>query len=126
MSIIVVCPNGHSLSVRDACAGKQGLCPVCRAQVTVPQPADSSLSDDDIMGLLGPHDPNRSRGFTAYEPEMARATTSVHFAAKKVIVSGEKGGAPMKSCEKCSAEISATTHICPHCHTYVGGRAGLA
>ncbi len=28
---------------------------------------------------------------------------------------------PMKGCLKCKRDIMVHTHICPHCHTYVGG-----
>ncbi len=123
MSIIVVCPNGHSLAVKEAFAGKRGLCPKCRAEIIIPSAEGDVLSDDDIMGILGPHDPDRSRGFVLSEPEGMRARTSVHYAAQKVIVRGSEVGAGKKCCDKCGEEIDAGTHICPHCHTYVGGRA---
>lgn len=123
MSIIVVCPNGHSLAVKDAFAGRRGLCPMCRAEIAIPSAEGAMLSDEDIMGILGPHDPDRSRGFTVSESEGLRARTTVHYAAQKVVVRGTEKGMATKSCEKCDAEIDAGTHICPHCHTYVGGRA---
>lgn len=123
MSIAVVCPNGHSLSVREECAGKTGLCPVCRARVVIPESSEAGLSDDEIVGILGPHDPNRSRGFRESEADAVRPTASVHFAARKVIVGGAKADGSTKTCDKCSEEIPASTHICPYCHTYVGGSA---
>ena len=69
MSIRVVCPNGHMLRVQDSCAGKTGLCPVCRALVRVPEPAGQEpVSEDAILGFLGPHQPSR-----AAEPPAVRA-----------------------------------------------------
>ena len=28
---------------------------------------------------------------------------------------------PQKTCVKCNLDVDARTHICPHCHTYLGG-----
>jgi hypothetical protein len=53
MSIQVVCPNGHTLTVSDSCAGKSGLCPVCKAAVKVPQPDSRQLSGDAALGFSG-------------------------------------------------------------------------
>lgn len=111
MSITVVCPNGHSLKVKDDCAGKKGLCPVCKAQIVVPRPSNGGLSDDDILDILGPHNPGRTRDFAAPESERPRHSSDTPEA--------DRTSPPKRSCEKCNAEISASTHICPHCHTYV-------
>jgi hypothetical protein len=121
MSITVVCPNGHTLSVKDTCAGKRGLCPVCKAAVIVPAAVADGMSDDDIMGILGPHDPGRHRPFVPDESEAPRS----HGAASAK--AGESGNSspPKKSCEKCNAEILAATRICPHCHTYIADLSRL-
>ena len=117
MSITVVCPNGHSLNVKDCCAGKTGLCPVCKAQIEVPRPSNHGLSDDDILGILGHHDPGRARDFSAEEPERPRRGAGSPEA--------DRNSPPKKSCEKCNAEIAAGTHICPHCHTYIAHLSNL-
>jgi hypothetical protein len=36
MSIQLICPSGHTLTVADAWAGRAGRCPVCKAVVQVP------------------------------------------------------------------------------------------
>jgi hypothetical protein len=38
MGIRVECPNGHVFKVKDKYAGKKGLCPHCKGQVTVVVP----------------------------------------------------------------------------------------
>lgn len=54
MSIQVVCPNGHPLTVEDACAGRLGLCPVCKAPVKVPQPDSRPVSERSELDFLVP------------------------------------------------------------------------
>jgi hypothetical protein len=113
MSIRVNCPNGHPLRVNETLAGKTGLCPVCKALVKVPEPMQSSeISEDQILNFLGPHQPagprKRENGVTA------RAA---------VDASAEGPVPPKKSCARCNQEIPATTHVCPFCHTYIGGAA---
>ena len=112
MSIQVVCPNGHVLRVRDCFAGKVGLCPVCKAQVTVPKP-DDSLSEDEIIDVLGPHDPSQS----------GTGSTIIGNRSGDHTVAGPSP--PKKSCSKCNREISAGTHICPFCRTYIANLRDL-
>jgi len=54
MSIQVVCPNGHPLTVDESSAGRLGLCPVCKAPVKVPQPDNRPLSENAVLDFLGP------------------------------------------------------------------------
>jgi len=54
MSIQVVCPNGHPLTLEDACAGRLGLCPVCKAPVKVPQPDSRPVSERSELDFLVP------------------------------------------------------------------------
>jgi RNA polymerase subunit RPABC4/transcription elongation factor Spt4 len=103
MSIRVVCPNGHVLNVKEALAGKTGLCPTCKARVQVPEPsspAESELNEDAILGIIGPFDPTRAAA------EAAPAVVASTVPAKK-------------TCAKCYREILAETHICPYCHYYI-------
>ncbi len=104
MSILVVCPNGHELKVRDTCAGKVGLCPTCRARVEVPETPQSEISEDAILGILGPHVASQKRaGSSQPRPPGGR----------------ERNVPPKKSCHHCNQEIPVGIHICPHCHTYI-------
>ena len=112
MSIRVVCRNGHILNVKDSLAGKIGLCPTCKARVEVPEVSRGEISEDAILNILGPaksgplHD---GAGPEAMDPVESRPPSET-----------DRGGPPLKSCEKCSQLILAATHICPYCHTYVG------
>ncbi|HBO42604.1 MAG TPA: hypothetical protein DD670_01445 [Planctomycetaceae bacterium] len=107
MSIQVRCPKGHVLRVKDSFAGKIGLCPVCRERVAVPRDG-RSLSEDEIIDVLGPHDPSLSGvGSTIVANRAMDQTVAV------------TPSPPKKSCTKCNREISAGTHICPFCRTYI-------
>ncbi len=110
MSIRVVCPNGHTLNVKDSLAGKVGLCPTCKARVQVPRPEQGKLSEDAIMNILGPYPPTGGSADVAEEGSKSGSPSS----------SGRiRGLPPKKFCDKCNQEILAGTHICPHCHTYI-------
>jgi len=108
MSIRVVCPNGHALRVQDSSAGKTGLCPVCKALVKVPELSALPVSEDAILGFLGPQPAKTAQAAPAAERTAVKSTA-------------EGPTPPKKSCERCNQEILATTHVCPYCHTYVGG-----
>jgi hypothetical protein len=122
MSIEVVCPNGHTLKVKDSLAGKKGLCPVCKTQVNVPPasdaPSGAQLTEDAILGILGPHEPDPGRSQAPIEDPMpARGATGVNLDPTRA--------PPNKSCDKCNMEIPAGTVICPHCRTYIAGLTDL-
>jgi hypothetical protein len=112
MSIRCLCPNGHVLKVKDAQAGMSGLCPHCRARVSVPRPSrPKPVSEDAILDFLGPS---------------PQADTTTYDMSDTIELPGlpERGmpkerGTPKKSCYKCNQEISSGTHICPYCHTYI-------
>ncbi len=111
MSIRVVCRNGHALNVKDSMAGQGGLCPKCKAPVKVPEPRREELSEDAIMSILGPQEP---ASFEQVSPQSG-------LEGAEAMPPGEDDGSspPKKSCRKCNQEISAGTHICPHCHTFI-------
>ncbi|MBN1912666.1 MAG: hypothetical protein JW818_23290 [Pirellulales bacterium] len=117
MSIQIRCPNGHVLRVKESFAGRIGLCPACKAPVKVPQ-IHRSLTEDDIIEVLGPHDASRkppgSNGEAADDPIELGPTQ------------GKNGPSPPKKiCAKCNREISAGTHICPFCRTYIANLSDL-
>jgi len=111
MSIMVRCPKGHVLKVKDSFAGKSGLCPICKARIDVPDPHADALSEDDIADLLGV--PTQSHyaggsasGIALHMPEAAHQTATELAPGKK-------------ECIKCHQEIPSGTHICPFCKTYI-------
>lgn len=124
MSIKVVCPNGHELKVKDELAGKTGLCPTCKAKVVIPpldaktskaaesaaqavKRADSGddLTEDAILGILGPYEPDRRVQVPLEEPP-TRA---------------RPGKPTTRVCRRCHEEVTGDAHICPNCRTYIGG-----
>ena len=122
MSIQVVCPNGHVLKVTDDCAGKTGLCPVCRARVKVPKPSDEQLSEDAIMSILGTYDRTKARKKLADVSDLAAADTPKALRGQGSPEEPARGASPpKKSCPHCNQAVIAGIHICPHCHTYIAG-----
>ncbi len=119
MSIRVVCQNGHALNVKDSLGGKTGLCPFCNVRVVIPQACNGAVSEDDILGFLGPHQPKPKPHFVP-AGEMSRESARLQEAS-----SAEGTSPPNKNCDKCNREISSATHICPHCHTYIAGLTDL-
>ena len=67
------------------------------------------MSEDAILDILGPQAPvSQTSGVPEGEPDEAAPRLEVHEHAT-----------PKKSCYRCNQEISAGTHICPYCHTYI-------
>ncbi len=112
MSIQVVCPNGHALRAQPSLAGKQGLCPVCKAPIKVPKIEKGEVSEDAILDFLGPQQAHLSRPVAAGRSVPARALA-------------EGSTPPKKSCGRCNREIPAQTHVCPYCHSYIAGLSDL-
>ena len=110
MSIRVVCRNGHALKVNDNSAGKTGLCPVCKVPVQIPLKDSEAMSEDSLMGSLGPKEDDPRHG----PKEWSNPDTDQSAATGRQ-------SPPMKTCIKCNREMELGVRICPHCKTYVGG-----
>jgi hypothetical protein len=110
MAIQVKCPNGHALKVNDSFSGKLGLCPVCKVQVQVPKAASGSMSEDDILSMMG----------SQHGGSSSRASRDSSDPGTKQAAAGRQSP-PRKACIKCNREMDVGMRICPHCHTYVGG-----
>jgi len=109
MAIELTCPNGHKLKVKESSAGKTGRCPVCSAMIRVPRPPAEKLSEEAILGILGPQTPSDrieppESGFP--DPDAA-------------VPDSEELMARNKTCPQCHARIELETHICPNCRTYI-------
>ncbi len=118
MPIRFKCSNGHLLQVDDKYAGQRGLCPRCNERVLVPAPS-AELTDDAILGLLGPppaaradedlpvhQDPLHAQA----QPTTARSTSGV--------LSSPFLSHGLKICPKCKREVRASYDLCPHCRMY--------
>jgi len=110
MSIKVVCPNGHEIRVKNSSAGKTGLCPTCKARVTVPEIERRPLSEEAVMDLLGEPEAGGPLGKASPTESLVEAGEEADFRVKPA----------KKMCKACEREIDTDTHICPFCHTYVG------
>ena len=109
MSIRCVCRNGHVLRVKDSLAGAVGLCPACKTRVSVPRPHAECVSEDAILHILGEDIPRHHRDtFDNFDSLADTSPSGIH---------GQ--GVPKKSCQRCNQEVSAGSHICPYCHTYI-------
>ncbi len=129
MSIEVVCPNGHVLHVKDSLAGKTGLCPTCKARISVPAtppltaargnpPSGGKLTEDAILDILGPHEQDPSRSYESLDD-----TTPAGAPAP---INMEGGPAPTKtSCSRCHQVVPLGTVICPHCRTFIAALKDL-
>jgi hypothetical protein len=114
MAIRCVCPKGHVLKVKESLAGTVGLCPVCRSQVKVPTLCDQKVSEDAVLAMLGPYE-SKENPVTA--PKDEPDDEKILEASIRSGIFGR--GTIVKNCSRCNQEISAGTHICPHCHTYI-------
>ena len=119
MPISAQCPNGHALKVRDEFAGKSGLCPYCHSRVFVPMPVHTAerarISDDEILGLLGP--PRRVK---AQPPPADPISDSVHDAPPEEPEIGLRGSSILGKqniCPKCAHPASIAFAHCPCCGT---------
>lgn len=116
MAIRVVCPNGHTLHVKDSLGGRTGLCPFCKVRVHVPKPHRGEVSEDAIMDILGP----------AQQGVLGESGLGLTRELDEGL-STNRGSdrPPMKCCDKCNQQIDAGTRVCPYCHTYLANTAEL-
>jgi Zn finger protein HypA/HybF involved in hydrogenase expression len=110
MGIKVTCPNGHTIKVKDSFAGKTGLCPTCKARISVPDLPHGELSEEAILGILEGYQSKRQ-----VSADSSRGTSG-DLVEQYVSAKAEK-----KRCQNCARTIATETHICPHCHTYIAG-----
>lgn len=47
MGIVAICPNGHRIKVKDALAGRKGICPTCAARFRIPLKDVASPADHE-------------------------------------------------------------------------------
>lgn len=111
MSIDVVCPNGHTLKVKDKYAGKTGRCPHCQMPVQVPQAA-ACLIDRRRHPKHGRSAVGRGRSAGASRNPPPRRRLGLEPARRLV-----DSQAAHQDLPKCS-EVNMRLDICPHCHMY--------
>ena len=122
MSIDVTCSNGHKLRVKEKYAGKQGLCPHCKAAVFVPIPvAAARMSDSAILSVVGR--PTREEPDTSHEDALHHEPSG---GSSMSLASASFVRKHTKVCQKCKSNVLATYDLCPHCHTYFTDWAEIA
>jgi ribosomal protein S27AE len=124
MAIAIKCPNGHLLKVKDELAGKSGLCPHCKSRVFVPMPVHTTekakISDDEILGLLGPPRQVKAEPPPPPPPPPDSMSDSVHDAPKQesgISLLGSSLLRKQKVCPRCAASTSIAFTHCPRCGT---------
>ena len=110
MSITVQCPNGHVLKVKNVFAGKSGLCPECHARVYVPAP-QKTMSEDDILGLMGP-----PRAVPPIAPDAFAHAVAEASDAESVY---DEPPASQSGINLLNSSILKRKKLCPHCGIFV-------
>ncbi|MCA9246156.1 MAG: hypothetical protein KDA42_03545 [Planctomycetales bacterium] len=114
MAIVVTCPRGHVLKVKDKYAGKTGCCPHCNSRVFVPEVA--KVSEDDILEFVGPattpESPADDDEESVYEhpPEDAEGTGS--SSGLSLLGSAVRN---TKTCPNCNHKTPLWHATCPRC-----------
>ena len=107
MSISVICPNSHELKIKEKYAGMTGVCPECKAPISVPD--INVFAEDAIMDVLKPH-----------ESGLSGLSLAASALDKEAWWLGDnKKIETTKSCVKCRQKISDNVHVCPYCHNYL-------
>jgi hypothetical protein len=120
MSIVMRCPKGHALKIKDSLAGKIVRCPACKTPFIVPRPEpEPEFSEDDIIDVLAADDP------TKRDQYVDLGESSLGGSSILSLQKGGEGETPKKICEFCKEEIDAGTHICPFCKRYIANMRDL-
>ena len=126
MSIVANCPNGHVLKVKNEFAGKSGLCPHCGSRVIVPMPVHEGekarISDDEIMGLLGPPDQVKPQPPPPVAQEDLAIHESIHDptpvdSQSGISLAGSSMLRQQKVCPQCGHLASFAFTHCSRCGT---------
>jgi hypothetical protein len=89
--------------------GNRGIVSNLQARVQVPKPQARQVSEEAILEMLEQQASAPQKTVVVpLDPLDAALRSEVH-----------ERGTPKKSCYKCNQEISADTHVCPLCHTYI-------
>jgi anti-sigma B factor antagonist len=97
MSICVRCPNGHVVRVKEEYAGKNGLCPHCRAKMHVPL-LERPSGELRATGEFVHQDPHHNR---------AVSVSATPFPTRK----------KPRLCIGCGNIVSQSFAVCPRCGT---------
>lgn len=108
MSVPVICPNGHSLKIKDKYAGMKGLCPICKAHIEVPVVDIDMFNEDSIMDVLKPHESGMSIVSLRDLPDSVPSAD------------GQTPPTTLKICHECHRQIAVDADVCPFCNTPVG------
>ena len=126
MSIMVKCPNGHRLKIKDHWAGKSGRCPRCRAKIHVPE-ISMSLSDDDVLKMIGDYREPKKKKPKPIEQTVEKDDDEHVLDEFDVALQTEASGLSLirsrlvhhkKTCKKCGITSDLWFAKCDHCGEY--------
>jgi anti-sigma B factor antagonist len=125
MSIKVTCPNGHDLQVKSEFAGKSGLCPHCKVRIEVPTPATETVSEDELLAVLGQPRKAHRHAASGDEPRGPHQVAQTGQAAPKKEAERPTDDRPRSAaslrrtrvCPKCCEFLSVSHTHCPKCRT---------
>jgi hypothetical protein len=126
MFLRVKCPNGHALKVPVKFAGRDGVCPVCKAKVQIPPLERKEVSEDAVLDALGPTGTSLSvvsryaasrddlpvHQEESGEPQAADQDTQVQHGDDSSLQK-------IRRCPQCQRRVPPHFHVCPHCRTYL-------
>ena len=114
MTIILKCPNGHSLKAQETSAGKTGKCPICKCEVHIPQNKRLPVTESAVLGIIGTPEPTASHNAPVVTT-LARVSSKT--SGTSAILTPTMPST--KACPACEKDIDTGYHICPHCHKYL-------
>jgi hypothetical protein len=127
MFLRVKCPNGHALKVPAKFAGRDGVCPVCKAKVHIPPLERDGLSDDAVLDALGPTGTSLS---TASRYAASRDDLPVHQESgpsgseasqqeTRAEHDDDSSLLKIRRCPQCQRRVPPHFRLCPNCKTYL-------
>jgi hypothetical protein len=126
MFLRVKCPNGHALKVPVKFAGRDGVCPVCKAKVHIPPLDRNDVTDEAVLDALGPTATSLS---TVSRYAASRDDLPVHQESAADASSPETQDTrvhdddssllKIRRCPQCQRRVPPHFRLCPHCKTYL-------
>ena len=120
MTILVRCPNGHVLHIKEKHAGKSGLCPHCHARIDVPASRTPPPHGTARPPLAGKKE-TRDRPAQARQ-EPWHASENEQAGAK---LTGSAMVRHKKPCPNCAKLIPYWYATCPYCKSPMSTLAKL-
>ncbi len=127
MFLRVKCPNGHALKVPAKFAGRDGVCPVCKAKVPIPPLDRHDVTDDAVLDALGPTATSlstvsryaASRDDLPVHQESDQQESPVSEQDTRAEHDDDSSLLKIRRCPQCQRRVPPHFHVCPNCKTYL-------